>query len=96
MSVINQVLLNLEKRRASAAERGVLPNHVQVLPDSGRVPHWGWVAASVSSRLRRWQPGWRSRRPTRADTPLTAVRHRGRHRKSGQRLRGLTTGPTAW
>ena len=47
MSVINQVLLNLEKRRASAAERGVLPNHVQVLPDSGRVSHWGWVAASV-------------------------------------------------
>jgi MSHA biogenesis protein MshN len=47
MSVINQVLLNLEKRRASAAERGVLPNHVQVLPDSGRVLHWGWLAAGV-------------------------------------------------
>jgi len=47
MSVINQVLLNLEKRRASAAERGVLPNHVQVLPESGRAPHWGWVAAGV-------------------------------------------------
>jgi MSHA biogenesis protein MshN len=47
MSVINQVLLNLEKRRASAAERGVLPNHVQVLPEGGRVPHWGWVAAGV-------------------------------------------------
>ena len=36
MSVINQVLLDLEKRRASAAERGVLPNHVRALPDSGR------------------------------------------------------------
>jgi MSHA biogenesis protein MshN len=47
MSVINQVLLNLEKRRASAAERGVLPNHVQALPESGRAPHWGWVAAGV-------------------------------------------------
>jgi len=47
MSVINQVLLNLEKRRASAAERGVLPNHVQVLPDSGREPQWGWLAAGV-------------------------------------------------
>ena len=47
MSVINQVLLNLEKRRASAAERGVLPDHVQVLPEGGRVPHWGWVAAGV-------------------------------------------------
>jgi MSHA biogenesis protein MshN len=47
MSVINQVLLNLEKRRASPAERGVLPNHVQVLPESGGAPHWRWVAAGV-------------------------------------------------
>src|SRR4249919_3974718 len=47
MSVINQVLLNLERRRASAAERGVLPDHVQVLPEGGRVLHWGWVAAGV-------------------------------------------------
>jgi MSHA biogenesis protein MshN len=47
MSVINQVLLNLERRRASAAERGVLPDHVRVLPEGGRVPHWGWVAAGV-------------------------------------------------
>jgi MSHA biogenesis protein MshN len=47
MSVINQVLLNLEKRRASAAERGVLPDHVQALPDSGRMQHWGWIAAGV-------------------------------------------------
>jgi MSHA biogenesis protein MshN len=48
MSVINQVLLNLEKRRASPAERGVLPDHVQVLPDSGRALHWGWVGAGVA------------------------------------------------
>jgi len=51
MSVINQVLLNLERRRASAAERGVLPDHVQVLPEGGRVPHWGWVAAGVVAAL---------------------------------------------
>ena len=48
MSVINQVLLNLEKRRASPAERGVLPNHVQVLPESARALHWGWVAAGIA------------------------------------------------
>jgi MSHA biogenesis protein MshN len=47
MSVINQVLLNLERRRASAAERGVLPSHVQVLPENGPAPYWGWVAAGV-------------------------------------------------
>jgi len=45
MSVINQVLLNLEKRHASPAERGVLPNHVQALPEIGDTPHWGWIAA---------------------------------------------------
>lgn len=49
MSVINQVLLNLEKRRASPAERGLLPAHVEVLPESGRAsPHWGWIAAGVA------------------------------------------------
>ena len=30
MSVINQVLVNLEKRRASLAELGVLPDHVSL------------------------------------------------------------------
>ncbi len=34
MSVINQVLLDLEHRRASGAERGNLPNHVRVLPQA--------------------------------------------------------------
>ena len=48
MSVINQVLLNLERRRASPAERGLLPDHVQVLPELGRAHYWGWVAAGVA------------------------------------------------
>lgn len=49
MSVINQVLLNLEKRRASPEERGLLPLHVQVPPESGRrAPYWGWIAAGVA------------------------------------------------
>jgi MSHA biogenesis protein MshN len=49
MSVINQVLLNLEKRRASPAERGLLPAHVEVLPESVRTSfHWGWIAAGVA------------------------------------------------
>jgi len=49
MSVINQVLLNLEKRRASPAERGLLPDQVEVLPESGRASfHWGWIAAGVA------------------------------------------------
>jgi MSHA biogenesis protein MshN len=49
MSVINQVLLNLEKRRASPEERGLLPAHVQLPPESGqRAPYWGWIAAGVA------------------------------------------------
>ena len=48
MSVINQVLLNLERRRASPAERGLLPGHVQVLPEQARARYWGWVAAGVA------------------------------------------------
>ena len=48
MSVINQVLLNLEKRRASPAERGLLPDHVQVLPEARNASHWGWLAAGAA------------------------------------------------
>lgn len=46
MSVINQVLLELEKRRASGAERGALPDHVRALPESDSDPHVWWFAAA--------------------------------------------------
>jgi len=48
VSVINQVLLNLEKRRASPAERGLLPDHVQILPEARSAAHWGWLAAGAA------------------------------------------------
>ena len=48
MSVINQVLLNLDKRRASPAERGLLPDHVQVLPYATDPTHWSWIAAGAA------------------------------------------------
>ncbi|HXF66446.1 MAG TPA: hypothetical protein VNK67_07110, partial [Burkholderiales bacterium] len=47
MSVINQVLLDLEKRRASPAERAMLPGHVRALPRSEREVRWGWIAAAA-------------------------------------------------
>jgi MSHA biogenesis protein MshN len=52
MSVINQLLIDLEKRRASAPERGQLPNHVRALPERepAAVP-WGWIAAAVAAVL---------------------------------------------
>lgn len=49
MSVINQVLLDLEKRRASSAERGAVPNHVRALPDDVQPMHWAWVAGGAAA-----------------------------------------------
>jgi MSHA biogenesis protein MshN len=45
MSVINQLLLDLEKRRASPTERSALPTHVRALPEAERPSNWGWLAA---------------------------------------------------
>lgn len=59
MSVINQVLRSLEKRCASAAERGVLPDHVQALPEVGRA-YRGWVAAGGVVALAALVAGWMS------------------------------------
>ena len=44
MSVINQLLLDLEKRRASNAERGLIPNHVRALPEPHARPKTLWIA----------------------------------------------------
>jgi MSHA biogenesis protein MshN len=48
MSVINQVLLNLERRPVTAVERAVIPAHVKALPESHRSRHWGWVAGGAA------------------------------------------------
>ena len=49
MSVINQVLLDLEKRRASPAERGAVPNHVRTLPEDVRPVPWAWIAGGLGA-----------------------------------------------
>lgn len=51
MSVINQVLLELEKRRASGAERGTLPDHVRALPDGGDNHGSWWIAAAGAAGI---------------------------------------------
>ena len=51
MSVVNQVLLELERRRASGAERGTLPDHVRALPDGGRDNRVWWIAAAGIASL---------------------------------------------
>lgn len=47
MSIINQVLLDLEKRRISGPERNALPHHVRALPEGERTAHWRWWAAAA-------------------------------------------------
>ncbi len=51
MSVINQLLLDLEKRRVSGAERNALPGHVRALPEGERAMHWGWIAAGGAAAV---------------------------------------------
>jgi MSHA biogenesis protein MshN len=46
MSLINQMLQDLEKRRASAVERGALPNQVRVLPQSAKSNLRWWLIAA--------------------------------------------------
>lgn len=58
MSVINQVLLELEKRRASAVERGALPSHVRVLPEEERPLNWGWIAVGGIAAVGALAGGW--------------------------------------
>jgi len=77
MSVINQVLLDLEKRRASAAERGGVPSHVRALPDNGQRVRWEWVVAcavAVLAALVFWMQRTGPDAPrTNAPAPLTGT-----------------------
>ena len=57
MSLINQMLQDLEKRRASATERGALPHQVRVLPHSEKSKLSWWIAgaAFALAALAAWQ-----------------------------------------
>ena len=58
MSVINQLLLDLEKRRASGAERSTLPDYVRALPNEEQPLQWGWIAAGATVALAALGAGW--------------------------------------
>jgi len=52
VSLINQMLQDLEKRRASGAERGALPNQVRVLPrEEARSMPWWLIGIAVAAAL---------------------------------------------
>ena len=50
MSLINQMLQDLEKRRASGGERGALPNQVRVLPPPDKTT-LSWRAAGITGTV---------------------------------------------
>lgn len=69
MSVINQMLVDLDRRRASGEERNRIPDHVRALPDEARIsrgPVVRVVAGAVAAGLALlaagtwWWPGPRS------------------------------------
>ncbi|MGH8640129.1 MAG: tetratricopeptide repeat protein [Burkholderiales bacterium] len=57
MSVINQLLLDLERRRAGPAERAALPSHVRALPEDKEID-WGWVAGGAAVACAAIASGW--------------------------------------
>jgi MSHA biogenesis protein MshN len=71
MSLINQMLQDLEKRRASGVERGVLPDQVRVLPreETHSMPKWlvGIAIAVLVIAVFAWQF---NRQPLTAPTPV--------------------------
>jgi len=79
MSVINQLLIDLEKRRASPAERSALPTHVRALPEAEHPSNWGWIAAGglVAAAVLgiSWTvlSGFDWTRPRAAPTPSTPI-----------------------
>ena len=59
MSVINQVLIDLEKRRASETDRSVLPDHVRALPEMRQRPRTGLIVLVVGLAVVTGVVAWR-------------------------------------
>lgn len=77
MSVINQMLVELERRRASGAERDRIPDHVRALPDDTRLrslPLTGIAAVLAAVALLAVGVWWWMQRPAEpAPSPVAAV-----------------------
>ena len=81
MSVINQMLVDLERRRASGEERNRIPDHVRALPDEPQStygPAFRITGAVVSMALLAagvwwWQVGRLPAVPASAPVPIAAT-----------------------
>lgn len=76
MSLINKMLQDLERRRASAAEHGAIPNSVRALPLESQRVRWPWVAGLVAAvtlaAIGVW--AWMSLRAVPSEAPAVQVR----------------------
>jgi MSHA biogenesis protein MshN len=76
MSVINQMLVDLERRRASGEERHRIPDHVRALPDephAARGPVWAAVAAAGIALLVAGAWWWQTGRTPAVPVPAAAA-----------------------
>jgi len=74
MSVINQMLMDLERRRASGEERGRIPDHVRALPDDHDQTRFNVLAmAVVLVALVAGTWWWMAGRPASQLPPASAV-----------------------
>ena len=78
MSLINQMLQDLEKRRASAAERGAMPSQVRVLPATEKTRLGAWIAIGgiALTALAGWQY-WLAQQRVAMSSPPPAAQAQG-------------------
>ena len=94
MSLINQMLQDLEKRRASAAERGAVPNQVRVLPTTGKTRLGAWIAMGgiALTALAGWQY-WLAQQRVAMSPPPLAAQAQGAEPDAAPGVKYLAEGP---
>ena len=94
MSLINQMLQDLEKRRASAAERGAVPNQVRVLPSTGKTRLGAWIVMGgiALTALAGWQY-WLTQQRVAMSSPLLAAQAQGAESIAAPGVKYLAEGP---
>ena len=94
MSLINQMLQDLEKRRASAAERGAVPNQVRVLPTTGKTRLGAWIAMGGIAliALAGWQY-WLAQQRVAMSPPPLAAQAQGAESVAAPGVKYLAEGP---
>ena len=94
MSLINQMLQDLEKRRASAAERGAVPNQVRVLPTTEKTRLGAWIAMGgiALTALAGWQY-WLTQQRVAMSSPSLVAQAQGAESVAAPGVKYLAEGP---